>query len=355
MTRELTGITELFCIEGPAVSVTPVGNGHINDTYLVCTETRKYIMQRINTDVFSDVDALMENVVSVTKYLGGRLEYIPARTGNYYCRYEGGECDAGINGTYRMMSCIDDAYSCEASDDPDVFYEIGKAYGSFISELADFPIESLNETIPDFHNTAKRFDDLKRAIDADAYGRKDSAAEEIRFALDREQDADVLCSMAARGMLPVRVTHNDTKINNVMLDRETGHAACVIDLDTVMPGLAVHDFGDAVRSGACTGREDEEDLRRIRLDLNIYRSLARGFMDGFPEMTEQEKKMMPDGARIMTLECGIRFLTDYLEGDKYFKTDYPGHNLVRCRTQFRLAENMEANRDEMQAIVNSIM
>lgn len=340
--NNLTEVITEFCIEGQVRSITETGNGHINDTYLVCTDCGNYILQRINTVVFRDPEALMENVVAVTEHIGGELMYIPTRNGGYYYM-DSGNC-------WRMMTCIENSYSCESSDDPEIFYEIGKAYGTFISDLADFPAESLHETIAGFHDTRKRYSALLRAVERDETRRKNNALDEIRFAVKHEKDVDILSEMAANGELPLRVTHNDTKINNVLLDVDTNRGVCVIDLDTVMPGLAVNDFGDAVRSGACTGREDEKDISRIGLDLDIYRSLAQGFCEGFPDMTPTEHRMMPYGAKIMTLECGIRFLTDYLEGDKYFKTDYPDHNLVRCRTQFRLVQDMEAKWKEMQDV-----
>lgn len=352
----MSRITDRFCIEGNVAGIAETGSGHINDTYLVCTDRKKYILQRINTDVFRDPDALMSNVVAVTEHIGGRLRYIPVAGEDWYVTAE--------NGCWRMMTYIENSYSCEVSDDPELLHEIGRAYGNFISGLADFPAESLHETIPGFHDTRKRFNDLLRAIEKDAACRKRNAQDEIRFALDREKDIDILGNLAESGALPVRVTHNDTKINNVMLDSDTGRAVCVIDLDTVMPGLAVNDFGDAVRSSALTGRltrhlnagvsgnltgrEYEDEFSRIGLNPAVYHSLADGFLQGFPDMTPAERQMMPVGAKIMTLECGIRFLEDYLEGDRYFKTDYPEHNLARCRAHFRLVQDMEDKWDEMQ-------
>ena len=357
-TEELEIIARQFPIQGSVTGIEPIGNGHINDTYLVMIKTdhedvsfssgmnrevpkyRKVILQRINEHVFEDPAALMENITAVASHIGGRLFYYPAPDGNYWYRAE--------SGFWRMMSYIDNAYSCETAEDPSLFREIGHAYGAFIEAMADFPSESLHETIPGFHDTRRRFKALTEAIRKTSQYRKEKAADEISFALSREKDVDLLNDCVARGEIPVRVTHNDTKINNVLLDRNTGKAVCVIDLDTVMPGLSVNEFGDAVRSGAATGREDEPDAESISLDLDLYRSFAQGFIEGCPGLTQKEIELMPVGARIMALECGIRFLTDYLEGDHYFKTDYPGQNLIRCRTQFRLVRSMEDRWDQMQ-------
>lgn len=351
-TRELIQIAELFMIEGEILNIKPTGNGHINDTFLVTTDSQRYILQRINTEVFLDPASLMENALRVTEYLNSRLSYIPTRDGNY-CSDEYGNpfhSDQTGKSCWRMMTNIEDAYSCESISEPAVFCEIGRAYGAFISALADFPADTLNETIAGFHDTEKRFKALVRAVSISDDERIDSAREEIRFALEHEPEVDILGEAVRNRELPLRVTHNDTKINNVLLDSTTGKAACVIDLDTVMPGISVNDFGDAIRSGASTGREDEKDASKISLDIELYKSFAKGFIEGFPEMTEAERKMLPYGAKLMTLECGIRFLTDYLEGDHYFKTDYPEHNLVRCRTQFRLVQDMEVKWDEMKDI-----
>ena len=350
--EELLRIAGMFAAEGTPCSVRPAGNGHINDTYFVeyaaasggdsaasdegnesGTAARAYILQRINDNVFTSPELLMENMIKVTEHLHCPLHFIPCLDGGYVCRTD--------SGYWRMMNYIEKSCSCETVSDPKQFHEIGRAYGAFINDMADFPASELHETIEHFHDTRRRFASLLTAIRSDPCGRRARAEDEIRFALEHEKDVDILNEAAARGELPIRVTHNDTKINNVLLDRDTGKALCVIDLDTVMPGLAVNDFGDAIRSGASTGREDEPDAESVRLDLELYEAFRRGFIEGCPGLTEKEIEMLPVGAKMMTLECGIRFLTDYLEGDRYFKTDYPEHNLVRCRTQFRLVRDME--------------
>lgn len=337
-TEELKKIADMFLIEGAADSAVPVGNGYINDTYLIgTTDDQRYILQRINDHVFRDPDALMENIVAVTEHLRGRLAVIPALDRNNYNWLSGG--------FWRMMTYIEDSFVYESVGDTETAQETGRAYGEFISAFSDFPPESLHETIEGFHDTKRRFYDLHHACEKDVLGRTASAEREIRFALDRESEACILTELAARGDIPLRVTHNDTKLSNVLFDRKTGRAACVIDLDTVMPGLAVTDFGDMVRSGAATVKEDSADTDDISLDIELYRSFARGFIEGFPEMTDLERELMPMGARIMALELGVRFLTDYIEGDHYFKIDYPDHNLIRCRNQFRLVEDIEKKWD----------
>ena len=337
--NDLSHIAELFKIKGVILNITPTGNGHINDTYLVVTDSCRYILQRINTHVFRSPDQLMHNIKAVTDFIRSRLQVITTR--------EGGIFAVTPEGHWRMMSYIENSYTCERVDDPEQFREIGRAYGSFIHDLAGFPTEDLYETIEGFHDTRHRFEQLMQACEADPVGRKKKALEEVHFACEHEKDTDLLNDSVRRGEIPVRVTHNDTKINNVLLDKDTDKAVCVIDLDTVMPGLAVNDFGDAIRSGASTGKEDEDDPGRVRLDLDLYRSYAEGFLAGCPDLTEKEIELMPVGAKLMALECGIRFLTDYIEGDHYFKTEYPEHNLVRCRAQFRLVQEMEEHWKEM--------
>lgn len=337
---DLKHIAEQFNIEGAVLSVTPLGNGHINDTYLVVTDSGRYVLQRINTHVFRSPDQLMHNIKAVTDYMHSRMKIISTHEGSLFV--------VTPDGHWRMMTYVENSYTCERAESPEQFLEIGRAYGAFIQDLAEFPAEDLYETIEGFHDTRRRFEQLMQACEADPFGRKHMALAELHFACERESDTDVLNDCVKRGEIPVRVTHNDTKINNVLLDKDTGKAACVIDLDTVMPGLAVNDFGDAIRSGASTGKEDEANLGQVRLDLDLYRSYAAGFIDGCPDLTEKEIELMPVGSRLMALECGIRFLADFIEGDHYFKTAYPEHNLIRCRAQFRLVQEMEEHWEEMQ-------
>ena len=236
---------------------------------------------------------------------------------------------------------------------PSDFYESAVSFGHFQRQLADFPAKSLHETIPDFHNTAKRFETFQKAVAADVCGRAASVKEEIQFVLDHEAFAHTLCDLEAAGKIPTRVTHNDTKLNNILIDNATGKGICVIDLDTVMPGLAVNDFGDSIRFGASTGAEDEPDLSKIWCDLELYELYVKGFIEGCGgALTDIELDNLPTGAMMMTFECGMRFLTDYLEGDHYFKTARENHNLERARTQFKLVKDMEEKLPKMKEIVN---
>lgn len=363
---ELIEIAEKFEIEGKLENVVPHGNGHINDTYLLTcrTETGKenrYILQRMNHEVFKDPKGLMENVTAVTAFLqkkikenGGEVE---REALNVISLREGGSYREEEDGTFwRVYRFVEGADSFDVVKRPEDFYESAVAFGHFQKLLEDYPAESLHETIPDFHNTIDRLRKFKKAVEEDAMGRVAEVEEEIRFVLDREEDCHVLCDMLASGEIPLRVTHNDTKLNNIMLDQKTGKGICVIDLDTVMPGSALYDYGDSIRFGANTGAEDEKDLSKISCDLELFELYTKGFIEGCGgSLTEKEIRMLPMGAKLMTLECGIRFLTDYLEGDHYFKIHRPEHNLDRTRTQFAMVKDMEDKWPEMTGIVESYL
>ena len=225
-----------------------------------------------------------------------------------------------------------------------------------MKQLCDYPASELNETIPDFHNTVKRFGAFQVALKRDLKNRAFSCGNEIRFVLDREKDCGMLVNQQEQGILPLRVTHNDTKLNNILFDEKTGKGLCIIDLDTIMPGLAANDFGDSIRFGAATAEEDEKDLSKMHFDISLYELYVKGYLEETKDvLTRAEIESLPWGARLMTLECGMRFLTDYLQGDTYFKTEYPEHNLVRARTQFRLVEEMEQQFEEMKEIVARYM
>lgn len=363
---ELIRIAERFEIEGELESVVPHGNGHINDTFLLnCRITPekkcKYILQRINHEVFKDPEGLMENVVEVTAFLqkkikenGGdptreALNVIPVRDGSSYWEEQDGTF-------WRVYRFVEDADSFDVVKRPEDFYESAVAFGHFQKLLEDYPAEKLHETIPNFHNTIDRMEKFKKAVKEDSMHRVAEVEDEIRFVMDREADCHVLCDMLASGEIPLRVTHNDTKLNNIMLDHETGKGICVIDLDTVMPGSALYDYGDSIRFGANTGEEDEKDLSKISCNLELFVLYTKGFIEGCGgSLTEKEIRMLPMGAKLMTLECGIRFLTDYLEGDHYFKIHRPEHNLDRCRTQFAMVKDMEDKWDKMKEIVESYL
>ncbi|MFV0351291.1 MAG: phosphotransferase enzyme family protein [Oscillospiraceae bacterium] len=350
-----------FPFEGKIVALEPFGSGHINDTYAVYTEkggskTISYILQRLNTHVFTRPREVMENIAGVTNYLHKGLPECEKEAGRSVLRFlqtaDGEYAYYDTEGMpWRSYCFIAQSYCYNQSPSPDVFYESARAFGSFLHDLRDYPAETLHETIPRFHDTPNRLQQLKDAVQQDPMGRVATCEAEIEFALQREKDCALLTDMAARGELPLRVTHNDTKLNNVLFDEETNRALCVIDLDTIMPGLALYDFGDSIRFGATTAAEDEEDLSKVQFSLPLYEAYTKGYLETAGKaLTPAEKFMLPQSARILTLECGMRFLADYIMGDSYFKVSRPGQNLARCRTQFTLAQQMEHAMDEMAAI-----
>lgn len=340
------------------------GNGHINDTYRLSfntseNEVKKYIVQRINTEIFKDPDALMHNVFAVTDFLRQKLSATggdPERGTLQFLRTrDGGMYFTDHDGCFRCYRYIEDVIGLDLPRNEQDFYESAVAFGRFQHLLSDFPAQTLYEVIPDFHNTVDRFEKLKAAIESDKLSRADSVQKEIEFALKRIDDAEAVQTMVDSGELRLRVTHNDTKLNNVLLDSKTSKAVCVIDLDTVMPGLSINDFGDSIRFGASTAKEDEADLDKVTMSLDMFEIYTKGYLEGCcGVLTAEELAMLPMGAKMMTLECGIRFLTDYLEGDHYFKISHPRHNLDRCRTQLKLVWDMEQKMDKMQQIVESI-
>ena len=343
-----------FRLDSRLVGCTPYGFGHINSTYLVVTETgRRYILQGINRHVFKDASGLMRNIAAVTRHIAakqsdarGALHLVPT--------YDGADFYTDANGEHwRMYDFVEGSICLQQPETADDFYQSAVAFGTFQQQLADFPAETLCETIPNFHNTPVRYAALREAVERDACGRAASCDYEIREYLAREKDAAALTDMLARGELPLRVTHNDTKLNNVMLDEKTRKPLCVIDLDTVMPGLMAYDFGDSIRFGASTAAEDEQHLDRVSMDIELYRTFTRGFVGVCADMTANEVVSLPLGAKLMTLECGARFLTDYLNGDVYFAVHRDGHNLDRCRTQLKLVQDMEQKWDEMNAIAQA--
>ena len=343
-----------FRITGKPISCIPYGHGHINHTFLVTTDTENvYILQRINKYVFKDPVKVMANASAVTNYIGARIDdprqvlhFIPSLRGKYYHRDDQGEF-------WRMYDYAE-GFCLDAPESPEDFYQSALAFGNFQHLLSDFPADTLYETIPEFHNTVDRFRQLKEAIRADNVGRAVTAQPEIEYALSMEELCSTLQHMKEAGTIPLRVTHNDTKLNNVLLDKRTRKSLCVLDLDTVMPGLSVHDFGDAIRFGAATAAEDDPDPSKMKLDLQMFEAFTRGFLETASELTKKELDMLPMGALTMTVEVGIRFLKDYLDGDLYFRTAYPEHNLVRARTQLALAADMQKKWSEMESIVKRI-
>ena len=341
-----------FPLSGAVLSCEPYGSGHINDTYRVETQASAlYILQRINTHVFPNVDGLMHNISAVTAFLSERATdpreamHLVRTVSNapYYKDAQGG--------CWRVYDFVTDSVCLQKIERAEDFFESAFAFGNFQQQMAQFPAQTLFETIPNFHNTPDRYAKLQRAIESDRMGRVNEVGEEIAFALSLAQEAGKLHALRESGALPTRVTHNDTKINNVLMDETTGKALCVIDLDTVMPGLAAYDFGDSIRFGAATAAEDEEDLSRMRLNVDLFETYTRGFLAACKNLTPLEQETLPLGALTMTQECGVRFLTDYLEGDTYFKIHRPDHNLIRCRTQFTLAADIKRHLPKLGEIV----
>lgn len=353
-----------FALEGALREKSPYGNGHINDTFLLTCDTKKgtkkYILQRMNHSIFQDPASLMENVANVTAYLqksilakGGdpareTLNVIRTKTGTDY--YED-----SLHNFWRVFLFIDDTFCLEKVENARDFYDCAVAFGGFQRQLADYPADTLHETIPRFHHTPSRFQAFKKAVAEDPLGRASSVQAEIDFALRREADTHFLTDLLEKGELPLRVTHNDTKLNNILFDTVTRKALCIIDLDTVMPGLSLYDFGDSIRTGASTGAEDETDLSKVTLDLSLFETFTEGFLKGSQgSLTSLEIKLLPMGAKLMTYECGIRFLADYLLGDTYFKIHRESHNLDRARTQFKLVADMEKKWQDMAKIIDRI-
>ncbi|MBE5766355.1 MAG: aminoglycoside phosphotransferase family protein [Clostridiales bacterium] len=334
-----------FAFEGEILSCERYGNGHINETYLVVTTAARYILQKINTNIFKNVDGLMHNIEGVLAHQRKNTSDPRSCMTLIYTK-DGKNCLKDDTGVYRAYLFVEGSLCLNRAETPADFAESGAGFGAFQRMLRDFPAETLFETIPNFHNTPDRYRIFKEAIALDPIGRKKEVEREIDFALAREKDAAALLSAG----LPLRVTHNDTKLNNVLLDAATRKALCVIDLDTVMPGYAAYDFGDSIRFGASTGAEDEKDLDKIEMSLSLFETYSRAFL-AESALTKPEIELMPMGAKLMTLECGVRFLTDYIMGDTYFRIHRPEHNLDRTRTQFKLVHDMEKKWAEMARLV----
>ena len=333
------------------------GEGHINDTFLVDVGTERFILQRVSSAAFKEPDKLMENIVNVTDYLSREIQRqggSPRRETLTVIRTRQGENSFtdSEGGVWRVFPFVEGTVCYQAAETPQLFAASGRAFGRFQRLLRDYPAHTLHETIPRFHDTEDRLRKFKAAVAADPLGRAADCRADIDFVLVREADCSAALSAQREGVLPLRVTHNDTKLNNVLMDAETGNALCVIDLDTVMPGLSINDFGDSIRFGANHNAEDEPDLSKVNFDLDLFSVYAAAFLEEAGEaLTEAEVRYLPWGAKLMTLECGMRFLTDHLEGDGYFHISRPGQNLDRARTQFKLVADMEAQWDQMNAIV----
>jgi aminoglycoside phosphotransferase (APT) family kinase protein len=361
MTTAPTTIIREFDFDGDAVSVHPNEFGHINETFVVQTaqsnRVRRYILQRINQNVFHQPDELMTNIIQVTAFLrekigaeGGdpereTLTLIPTRQGAMYFVSPAGEY-------WRAYRFIEGARAYQQVESLDHLFQAARTFGRFLRRLGDFPPEALHVTIPDFHHTPKRFRALMQAVARDTHNRARTVRPFIKQAQAREEKLSQIVAALAVGQIPSRVTHNDTKFDNVLIDDITGEGVCVLDLDTVMPGSALYDFGDFVRTGANTGAEDEPDPDRVSLNLEAFKAIARGFLHETADtLTPQERDWLPLGAWIITFEQAMRFLTDYLDGDIYYRIHRPEQNLDRARSQFKLAADMEANEDAMSRII----
>lgn len=359
--HDLNEIVRHFVLEGRFLDAVPYGSGHINDTYAsrfhFGNGVVRYIHQRINHNVFREPEKLMENIERVTRYARERIVAAggdPEReTLNLIPTQEGKSFHKSSEGDYwRTYVFVEGARTYDQVEDLRHVYNANKAFGNFQKMLSTLPGARLHETIPNFHHTRKRFEAFCEALEKDVVNRASSVKPEIDFVLDREADTSVVVDLLAQGRLPERVTHNDTKLNNVMIDDQTGEGVCVIDLDTVMPGSALYDFGDSVRIGAATAAEDERDLGMVGVSLEMFDRLAHGYLDAARNfLTPTEVDYLPFSAKLMTFECGMRFLADHLSGDVYFKVHRDGHNLDRCRTQFKMVAEMEQNAAQMDAIV----
>lgn len=349
----LKEICSVFSIE---TNIEPYGNGHINDTYL-CETAPRFILQRINSNVFKNPGEVMENIANVTGWLGEKIKAEggdPSRETltliktkdekNYY--------EADSENCFRMYKFVERSVSRDIADNPIQLYEAGRAFGKFQRMLSDFPADTLHETIVDFHNTPVRVKQLETAVENNAAGRLASVSAEVEFAKTYSKYASCVVDEMAAGRVPLRVTHNDTKLNNVLFDADTGEGMCVIDLDTVMPGSVLYDFGDALRFGASSGSEDETDLNKIWFDLEKFEQFAKGFLSETAAcLTETEIELLPLSALLLTYECGIRFLADHINGDTYFKVHRENHNLDRARTQFKLVADIEKKLPKMADII----
>lgn len=367
LAERISRIGDQFAVSGDFLYGEELRNGHINTTYRACYRSEdgqedRYILQRINDYVFKDPAQVMKNVEKVTRHItwkllrrrrdaaGQTLNLFPARGGrNYIILPEEG-------GMWRCYNNIEGTHTYDVVENTRQAYQAGFAFGSFQDLICDMNPEDIKESIPDFHNTPKRYADLLKSVEADVKGRVANCREELELLKRWEDRYSRIVDMLASGEIPTRITHNDTKINNVMLDSETDDAVCVIDLDTVMPGSVLYDFGDMVRTATCMASEDEEDLSKVKMEMPFFESLAEGYLDAAHNfLTMKEVEFMPFAGWLITTEIGIRFLTDYLDGDLYFRTEKPEHNLIRARNQFKLAQSIDSQVISMGKYVRRLM
>jgi len=355
MNNELQQIARQFPVVKDIQHIKAFGSGHINDTYLLHTSGKNFVLQRINHQIFTNVEGLTDNILQITRFINENHNaqniklpgLFPTQNGEYL--YKDTQ-----NNYWRLMSFIEDSHSYDLVPNPDIAYEGGKAYGWFVKALSDFPAGQLTETIPHFHDIDFRLQNFKTALKNDKAQRAKNVQTEIDFVVKRSQEMRLILQLGQTRKIPIRVTHNDTKINNVLFDAND-KAISVIDLDTVMPGYIHYDFGDAIRTFTNTANEDEPDLSKVSINMEYFKAFARGFLQETKEVLRPEEiKHLAFSARLMTFIIGLRFLTDYLNGDTYFKTAYEQHNLVRTRVQFRLLESMEGHATEMQAFIEQL-
>jgi hypothetical protein len=362
----LKNICAKFLIKGEFTGLKPYGSGHINDTYAVVFNkacgTERYLLQRINNTIFTDVSGLMNNIVRVTEHIRGKLEkqkindisrkvltVMPAAKGQY--------CYKDANGNYwRMYTFIENARTYDVPESLERIYEAAKAFGDFQQMLIDLPQPPLKETIPDFHNALKRLEVFKNVLRQDACNRAKVAKGDIEFLQKNEKIFYALSGLVETGQIPIRVTHNDTKVNNVLMDDNTDKGICVIDLDTVMPGISLYDFGDLVRTCVSTAAEDECDLSKVTMEMLRFEAVLKGYLSQSQKfLNKAEVESLILGGQYITLEQGMRFLSDHLNGDKYYKIHREGHNLDRCRTQFKLVDSMNQREDKMMLLVERFL
>lgn len=362
--NQIQNVVDQFAIRGTVQKITQIKKGYINQTYHIETlsendHVHHYTLQRINTNVFPDVDALMENFKLTTDHLHGRymlpghrkagsIQTLRAtKDGRSYFRDD--------SGCWRMLTYIDDVYSLDIPDDPNTFYQAGRAFGLFVKEMANVNVNDIHVVIPNFHNTASRYQDLEDAIARDPKQRVAEVTPEIAFVRDRAQCYGMISDALESGRIPTRICHNDCNLNNILFDNQTHLPVAVIDLDTVMPSSPLYDYGDSMRIGTNTATDDEKDLTKVSCDLNLYERYARGYLEEFgATMTQAELELLPFASLIITAEDGIRFLMDHINGDTYYNIYYPGQNLDRARTQLKLLEDMEKKLPEIVDILNSI-
>lgn len=364
--EKVKSLIQHFDYIGEFKNIAPMGNGHINDTYLLTFQDidktiHRYTLQRINHKVFTQPYKLMENIENVTSHIFNKILEnggdAKREVLNIIKTKDNLNCFEDEDGNFWRSYYFIDGVKCYTSvENPEHFYKSAKAFGKFQNQLADFPAKILFEIIPEFHNTNKRFEALLEAISQDKCGRAKEVSEEIKFALNRQADAGIIVELLKTKQIPLKVTHNDTKLNNVLIDDITDEGICVIDLDTVMPGSALYDFGDSIRFGATTAAEDETDLTKVNFNLDLFEIYSKGYLEeAYQSLNPTEIKYLPIGAKIITFECGIRFLTDYLNGDTYFKTSHKQQNLDRARNQFKLVYDMEKLMDEMNLIIENCL